>query len=761
MKNTRAQASLEFLILLAISITIITVIVLLAQEQMGTVQMQKQASDARNSLLDISAAAKEVYAQGEGSKKQVYIQLPSGYGPNESFVANRSIRIRADGTDYVSLENFDVHGSLPGTPGGHWVWVISEGNRVTIGLAMLELNRNYIYVMMDRNSTAAASFSVKNIWGENISVATVTIWTTPDVALGGVPSAFQIDSGAANLISLEFTSDPASGGVYSGEIELDATDGMGSTDRVTVPITVVVMTYGEDVPLPGEDILGPIIINIYQIPTPVYEWQSLAIIATATDAQTGNNTIKSCDIDVDQNNSWKVMTPVDGAYDQPTEAVLYNYSGGFAKGPHGIRARCTDAVNNTGPTAYYYFNVSGDEVGPIVTFVNHTAYPTTLSNVSVSGIATEIYTGNSNIRGCQVKVDTGTWRNATAADGAYDSPTENFAYNIGPMAAGYHTAYFRCTDALGNVGGIYNDTFGVVDVDLMLVLDKSGSMESNVTDAANSSVANTTNTAFTLVKTLTVTTKNGDLANLTTEISANISSCTASYEARVSGAVVARGNRTGTGYGVLASSVNISNYTVPFQVALYMKRNSSSACTASNRLFSLQQLPRKLTAAQTSAKIFVDIVSNTSEAGLVSYSTNATTDKTLANMTPSNKQALKNAIDAITPVFTTCIECGLHNGADELVSARARPTATKVIVLLTDGMGNACVSGASCGSYCTSCSVTGAEYCRDRNITVYTIGFGGDVDETELTDIAMLTHGKYYFAPDAATLTEIFENIGK
>jgi secreted protein with Ig-like and vWFA domain len=72
-----------------------------------------------------------------------------------------------------------------------------------------------------------------------------------------------------------------------------------------------------------------------------------------------------------------------------------------------------------------------------------------------------------------------------------------------------------------------------------------------------------------------------------------------------------------------------------------------------------------------------------------------------------------------------------------------------VAILLTDGQGN------------VGDSVAGAVYCRDRNVTVYTIGFGDDVDETELTNIALLTHGEYYYAPNAETLDAIFQNIGR
>jgi len=133
----------------------------------------------------------------------------------------------------------------------------------------------------------------------------------------------------------------------------------------------------------------------------------------------------------------------------------------------------------------------------------------------------------------------------------------------------------------------------------------------------------------------------------------------------------------------------------------------------------------------------------------VSYSTSATTDRPLLIMNPTNQQGLKDAIDAMSPVGSTCIECGLTNAADELLSVRGRPTSTRVIVLLTDGQGN------------VGNSIDGAVYCRDRNITVYTIGFGDDVDDVELTNIALLTNGNYYYAPNAETLNDIFMNIGK
>ena len=156
-------------------------------------------------------------------------------------------------------------------------------------------------------------------------------------------------------------------------------------------------------------------------------------------------------------------------------------------------------------------------------------------------------------------------------------------------------------------------------------------------------------------------------------------------------------------------------------------------------------------ASQDSAKTFVDITDNSSQVGLVSYATTATTVRTLRNMSSTaNKADIKSAIDSLVATGNTCIECGLDNSVVELISSRARyPEAVRVAILLTDGQGN------------VGTSINGAVYARQNNVVVYTIGFGGDVNAVELTNIALLTGGKYYFAPDEETLRYIYQHIGQ
>jgi hypothetical protein len=352
------------------------------------------------------------------------------------------------------------------------------------------------------------------------------------------------------------------------------------------------------------------------------------------------------------------------------------------------------------------------------------------------------------MQGCQVKMDSGPWDDADASDGAYDGPTESVIYSLGPVRTGFHTISWQCTDAMNNTGGVYNDSFGVVDADVMLVIDKSGSMAWNVTNATGSAVVSAASTGWSWAKNLTVTQKNGNVANLSVELQASADKCLVSYEARIGSTVIASGSTTSRSYTFLASSADVSGQSPPYTISLWLKRNASG-CTAYSRGISLQQSPTKMYAAQTSAKTFINIVNNATQAGLVSFSTSASTGKTLASMGPANKTALNNAIDAIAVTGSTCIECGLDNAVNELISSRGRSTANRVIILLTDGTGN---SGDS---------ISGAVFARNNNVTVYTIGLGSDVDDTELTNIALLTYGDYYFAPNAETLTQIFMSIGK
>lgn len=744
----KGQSALEQIIITSLGIAFIAVIFYFS---INFANDNTRVSQAQDTIDKLAKAADYVYSLGPGSKDVVTVYMPEGM--RYANITGSTIKIRislsSGDSDVFANTKAELIGVLPQFSGPQDVTVTALSNgKVKFGEADLTCDPTSITKTIEQGGSSSSSVVIKNVGEFFISGINASF----SEQITGLVSAEVFEGASLNpeesgtvILNFDVPIDQVVG-TYSGFLVINGTGQSECLTSLTIFVT----------PLGGPDLSGPIISDIYHSPIEPGFATPITISALSSDATTGGSTVSSCDLEIDYSGIWNNMNAVDGAFDSITENINLSI-GTLGTGTHTVRLKCIDALYNLGPVASYTFLVGAngtgpgieDITGPIVIDITHTASPTAFSNITVGGTADDQYTGNSTIVGCNIKIDSGAWTPIiTPTDGAWDSLTEPFTYNIGPLSVGQHYVYYQCTDSWGAVGSVYPDDFIVVDVDLMLVLDKSGSMAEPVTNAASSSTVSTSSSSWALVKSLTVSQKNGNWANLTVETRAGSSGCTVSYNATISGVQVATGSRTSTSYGSSVTVINVSSYAAPYTINLYLKR-SSSGCTAYNRLFSLTQQPTKMKAVQNSSKSFVDIAGNSIQAGLVSYSTTATTDKLLAMMTTANQAALKAAIDALTPTSSTCIQCGLESAANELVSARARPGAVKVIILLTDGQAN------------VGDSITGAVYCRDRNVTIYTIGFGYDVDATELTNIALLTYGEYYFAPDVETLIEIFNSLGR
>jgi len=95
----------------------------------------------------------------------------------------------------------------------------------------------------------------------------------------------------------------------------------------------------------------------------------------------------------------------------------------------------------------------------------------------------------------------------------------------------------------------------------------------------------------------------------------------------------------------------------------------------------------------------------------------------------------------------TNIGAGMDKAINELSSNRARNSATKYIVLLTDGKPNVNSSNSYVGnnsSQAIGWALDRAETAQEMGMTVFTIGVGGDVNEDMLIDMATKPDMYYY-----------------
>lgn len=154
----------------------------------------------------------------------------------------------------------------------------------------------------------------------------------------------------------------------------------------------------------------------------------------------------------------------------------------------------------------------------------------------------------------------------------------------------------------------------------------------------------------------------------------------------------------------------------------------------------------KLEAAQEAAIDFVNLLTFPGDqAAVVTFGSNAQ----LVHSLSADRNSLINAIQDITINGASRIDLGLRQGHAELNSPRHIPVNQTVIVILTDGLPSE-VEPAEV--------IAAADEAKADDIRIYAIGLGSDVNPTLMQAIATDAN-TYYFAPSAAELREIYDQI--
>jgi hypothetical protein len=144
---------------------------------------------------------------------------------------------------------------------------------------------------------------------------------------------------------------------------------------------------------------------------------------------------------------------------------------------------------------------------------------------------------------------------------------------------------------------------------------------------------------------------------------------------------------------------------------------------------------------------YVSLVSYASNYTACSY-TNHSSDIDLALSSDAAQLVSKIAnISARKFNGMTDIAAGIDNGRTVLNSAASRPFAVKTMILMSDGHRTA---GRD--------PVDAAADAAAEDIIIHTISFG-EANEAEMAEIAEMTGGKHYHAPNAAALQDIYREI--
>ncbi len=163
--------------------------------------------------------------------------------------------------------------------------------------------------------------------------------------------------------------------------------------------------------------------------------------------------------------------------------------------------------------------------------------------------------------------------------------------------------------------------------------------------------------------------------------------------------------------------------------------------------------PPKILIAQISATNFVEKAFNKNPNTLIGLTTFSNTAANIRGLT-NNEQSLKNGIWSIFVFGGTNYYNPIVQGVDKL-DTPANTNKTKIIVFLSDGRPN--------GFDGVIKAIQAANYAKQHNVKIVTVGIGGPINLNEelLKDMSRITGGRYYFASSSIALQGIYNNLAE
>ena len=176
---------------------------------------------------------------------------------------------------------------------------------------------------------------------------------------------------------------------------------------------------------------------------------------------------------------------------------------------------------------------------------------------------------------------------------------------------------------------------------------------------------------------------------------------------------------------------------------------------------------KKINDAKAAANSFIidNLQSNDNDqSALVSFSDSAVIDKILNN----DHQATKDAVGALTTGGATNIGGAIEKGIEVLEGNN--PKANKIMILLTDGMANKMTDpdtgllvGPGNGEWKPAVDYAKSKATEAANLgyKIFTVGLGSnsDINEIMLRNIASTTGATYHHAPNGNDLSDIYDDI--
>ncbi|QLJ53367.1 MAG: hypothetical protein Sv326_1192 [Candidatus Fermentimicrarchaeum limneticum] len=348
----KGQGATELLVLLAMIAIVGLVIYASSQTTLAESRKALLLSQARATVNDLAAASSEVYSEGVGAKRRVYIIIPEGSDSARVYVNNTiinvGIRIDSTVTDINTKTTMRVvqGADFPTTSGSYWVPVTAKEGYVLIGSSFLDISPTSVSVEMLPSNSTSTGIRFTNLGPASLNVSLSVQWThngTVDMSLNTTNFILASSGDAVTnyaLVSFQTNANTPLQ-LYSGKIAVST----NTTESAEIPLSVDVV--GTQVPT------GVSYVVIETFKNSSYATQTTNFTLPVNAIITGSDwTPGAVSIDIKDPSS----TSVSG---YPTQ-VTANSSGGFSHlwNPAGATPGQYTVVANQSTTNSTTFNIT-------------------------------------------------------------------------------------------------------------------------------------------------------------------------------------------------------------------------------------------------------------------------------------------------------------------------------------------------------------------------------------------------------------------
>lgn len=239
MVNARGQTSVELMVLLVASLAILATIFTYASTHLSQLGAQQNLQTGQTSLNDLVNAANDVYNQGVGARKVVFIRVPEGIRSGNSGIAGKTVYWRVVDADLFARAHVNLSGTLPLTPGGHYITIESKEGFVVLGVTKISFNATSFSVSMNPDSNASRLLRITFSGSGDANVVIAKTWTSSTVSLDVNETGFSVPANASRDVNVLFKANASAVGNMAGQLKVDV-NYEGTFETFLIPLNVEV-----------------------------------------------------------------------------------------------------------------------------------------------------------------------------------------------------------------------------------------------------------------------------------------------------------------------------------------------------------------------------------------------------------------------------------------------------------------------------------------------------------------------------------------